>query len=209
MAHDVSTPPFPPPVPRASPDQLLQEIRQGFSGYELSRLVAIEATQRVLSKHLSEMAAINERMGVLFNERAEMQKRCHTEHLRLIQILMANKNQQAVPPQSAYAVPGDLAQSPRNNHQTTYKKLRRQIASAAPSKQNDILHSHRQRATEPLQRPVSPHLVEEIMQLDNVKFLALIFSARKLDDWLQQKSSRGAFPRPGPGCPLPGGREWT
>ena len=91
MAHDVSTPPFPPPVPRASPDQLLQEIRQGLSGYELSRLVAIEATQRVLSKHLSEMAAIDERMGVLFNERAEMQKRCHTEHLRLIQLFMAKK----------------------------------------------------------------------------------------------------------------------
>ena len=75
MAHDVSTPPFPPPVPRASPDQLLQEIRQGLSGYELSRLVAIEATQRVLSKRLSEMATIDERMGALFNERAEMQKK--------------------------------------------------------------------------------------------------------------------------------------
>ena len=121
MAHDVSTPPFPPPVPRASPDQLLQEIRQGLSGYELSRLVAIEATQRVLSNHLSEMAAIDERMGVLFNERAEMQKRCHTEHLWLIQLYMGNKNQQAVLPQSADAVPGDSAQSPGNSHLTTYK----------------------------------------------------------------------------------------
>ena len=75
LAQEVPTPPFPPPVPRASPDQLLQEIRQGLSGYELSRLVAIEATQRVLSKHLNEMAAIDERMGVFFNERAEMQKK--------------------------------------------------------------------------------------------------------------------------------------
>ena len=56
----VPHPPFPPPVPRASPEQLLQEIRQGLSGYELTRLVAIEATQRVLPKHLSEMAAIDE-----------------------------------------------------------------------------------------------------------------------------------------------------
>ena len=62
MTQDVPHPPFPPPVPRASPEQLLQEIRQGLSGYELTRLVAIEATQRVLSKHLSEIAAIDERM---------------------------------------------------------------------------------------------------------------------------------------------------
>ena len=62
MTQDVPRPPFPPPVPRASPDQLLQEIRQGLSGYELTRLVAIEATQLVFSKHLSEMTAIDEIM---------------------------------------------------------------------------------------------------------------------------------------------------
>ena len=61
----VPHPPFPPPVPRASPEQLLQETRPGLSGYELTRLVAIEATQRVLSKHLSEMAAIGERMSLI------------------------------------------------------------------------------------------------------------------------------------------------
>ena len=114
----VPHPPFPPAVPRASPEQLLLEIRQGLSGYELTRLVAIEATQRVLSKHLSDMATIDERIGVLFSERAEMQKRCHTEHWRLIQLFMASTTNQAVPPQSADAVPGDLAQSPRNNYQT-------------------------------------------------------------------------------------------
>ena len=75
LAHGPPYQPFPPPVPRASPEQLLSEIRQALPGYELSRLVAIEATQRVLSKHLSEMAAMDEKMGGLFAERAEMQKK--------------------------------------------------------------------------------------------------------------------------------------
>ena len=74
LAHGLPYQPFPLPVPRASPEQLLLEIRQGLPGYALNRLVAIEATQRVLSKHLSEMAAIDERMGGLFADRAEMQK---------------------------------------------------------------------------------------------------------------------------------------
>ena len=51
--------------------QLLQEIRQGLSGYELNRLVAIGATQRVLTKHLHKMSKHAVRMGLLFTERAE------------------------------------------------------------------------------------------------------------------------------------------
>ena len=50
--------------------QLLQEIRQGLSGYELNRLVAIGATQRVLTKHLHKMSKHAVRMGLLFTERA-------------------------------------------------------------------------------------------------------------------------------------------
>ena len=39
------------------------------------------------------------------------------------------------------------------------------------------------------------------MQLDNVKILALIFSARKLDDWLQQKAVEELFPDHDQGVP--------
>ena len=115
MAHSFSIQPFPPPVPRASPEQLLQEIRQGLSSYELSRLVAIEATQRVLSKHLSEMSAIEDKMGVLFVERADMQKRCHTEHLRLIQLFMAGRTSESVPSPSVNTVPGAFAHLPESS----------------------------------------------------------------------------------------------
>ena len=65
IAHNGAHQPFPPPLPRASPEQLLQEIRQGLPGYALSRLVAFEATQRVLTKHLREMSEIDVRMGLL------------------------------------------------------------------------------------------------------------------------------------------------
>ena len=44
LAHGPLYQPFPPPVPRASPEQLLSEIRQALPGYELSRLFDIEAT---------------------------------------------------------------------------------------------------------------------------------------------------------------------
>ena len=178
LAHGPPYQPFPPPVPRASPEQLLSEIRQALPGYELSRLVAIEATQRVLSKHLSEMAAIDEKMGGLFAERAEMQKICHTEHLRLIQLFMTSNISVPEPTPVVSTVPRIASQSPEVSERTTYKQLRRQLAFALPSKQKELLYEHLRRAAEALQRPISSHLLEAIMPLDNSEILGMIFQRK-------------------------------
>ena len=108
-------------------------------------------------------------MGVLFAETADMQKRCHVEHLQLIQLFMATKSPEPVPSPCVNTVLDASAHLPEGSEQTTYKKLRRQLASAPPSKQKDILYSHLQRAVEPLQRPESSHLLAAITALDNAK----------------------------------------
>ena len=154
LAQNGAHQPFPPPLPRASPMQLLQEIRQGLSGYELNRLVAIGATQRVLTKHLHKMSKHAVRMGLLFTERAK--KKCHTEHLRLIQLFMEHRNSEPVPTTSSNSVSGGPTHSPEGSGQLTYKKLRRQLACAPPNEQKGILFSHLQHAVEALQRPVLP-----------------------------------------------------
>jgi hypothetical protein len=180
LAHGPPYQPFPPPAPRASPEQLLSEIRQALPGYELSRLVAIEATQRVLSKHLSEMVAFEENMGGLFAERANMPNKCHTEHLRLIHLLMTSSISVPVPTPVVSTVPPIASQSPEVSERTTYKQLRRQLAFAPPSKQNDLLYEHLRRAAEALQRPNSVQLLEAIMSLDNSKILGMTFSTKNL-----------------------------
>ena len=101
---------------------------------------------------------------------------------------MASNSPETVPPPCEHTTSGAFAQSPEGSEQTTYKKLRRQLASALPSKHKDIMFSHLQRAVEALQRPVSSHLLDVIMLLDNTKNLALIFSAEQLDSWLYQQA---------------------
>ena len=57
-----------------------------------------------------------------------------------------------------------------------------------------ILFIHLQRAVEALQRPISPHLLEAIMSLDNTRILALIFSTKKVGSWLYQQAVDELFP---------------
>jgi len=76
------------PNPAVSPAELLQQVREGLPEFALRRVVAVGATQALLSKHLAQVAAIDTAIGRQFVERAELQNLCHTEHQRLIALFM-------------------------------------------------------------------------------------------------------------------------
>ena len=147
------------------------------------------------------------KMGVMLAERAEMQKWCHTEHLRLIQLFMASKSPSPMPSPCVNTVPGALTHLPESSVQTTYKKLRRQLASAPPGKQKDILYSHLQRAVESLQRPVPPHVLDEIMVLDSAKILALTFLQKSWTAGCINRRSMSFFRNSLKLCPGRGARQ--
>ena len=94
-------------------------------------------------------------------------------------MFMANYSPATVPTPAASTVPRVIAQSPEVSERTTYKKLRRQLAFAPPSKQRRLLYEHLWRAAQALQRPISSHLLDAIMSLDSIKILAMFFSAKK------------------------------
>ena len=95
-------------------------------------------------------------------------------------MFMANYSPATVPTPAASTVPRVIAQSPEVSERTTYKKLRRQLAFAPPSKQRRLLYEHLWRAAQALQRPISSHLLDAIMSLDSIKILAMFFSAKKV-----------------------------
>ena len=51
------------PVPAASPVELLQQVRNGMPEFALRRVVAVAATQALLSKHLAQVAASDTPIG--------------------------------------------------------------------------------------------------------------------------------------------------
>ena len=80
------------PAPAASPMELLQQVRSGLPEFALRRVVAVGATQALLSKHLAQVAAIDTAIGQKLVERAEIQNLCQTEHQRLIALFMNDQN---------------------------------------------------------------------------------------------------------------------
>ena len=91
--------------------------------------------------------------------------------LRLTQLFTTSNISVPEPTPAVSTVPRIASQSPEVSERTTYKQLRRQLAFAPPSKQNELLYEHLRRAADALQRPISSHLLEAIMSLDNNKIL--------------------------------------
>ena len=85
-------PSCPPPVPRCSPLELLEEVKRGTVEYALRKVIAIGAAQELLSKHLEQPADIDRQLSGLSLHRADMQIRCQTEHERLLQLLRDSEN---------------------------------------------------------------------------------------------------------------------
>ena len=115
-----------------------KEIRSGLPEYAVRRLVAIEATQVLLYKHLDQVAAIDTKLGLLYAERATMQIRCQIEHQRLIQLFMEDKKARSakVSVQTHdHTVDG---RSPQCSRRPTYQELCRQLAVAPPGEQKKL-----------------------------------------------------------------------
>ena len=107
-------------------------------------MVAVGATQALLSKHLAQVAAIYTAIGRQFVERAELQILCHTEHQRLIALFMNDQHKAGEAVNAAQRglnveIPqGESLVIPYlTEHQAA--ALRIQLAAAPPFQQGSIM----------------------------------------------------------------------